>query len=114
MNKYFYIGIAIYFISTLLVSIRFDIPYQLNFNSLINKINIEGFLIKPTVLVISVIIFICLIVSLIPFKNSIYINRFSIIFLILNILFFGLAIYAFVDSTIIYSKVSCEFKQPDF
>lgn len=114
MHKYFLIGIATYLISILLISIRFDIPYQLNYNSLATKINLEGFNIKLTLLMTLIIVFSSFILSFIPFKNLHYLNKFSILFLILNILFLGLAIYVFVDNTIIYNKVSCEYKQIDF
>lgn len=114
MHKYFLLGIATYLISILLISIRFDIPYQLNYNSLANKINLEGFDIRLNLLMTLIIVFSSFILSFIPFKNLHYLNKFAILFLILNILFLGLAIYVFVDKTIIYNKVSCEYKQIDF
>lgn len=114
MNKYFLLGIATYLISILLISIRFDIPYQLNFNSLVNKINLEGFDVRPVFLMTLIIVFISFILSFIPFKSLLYLNKFTILFFILNILFLGLAIYIFVDNTIIYSNISCEYKQIDF
>lgn len=110
MSKKIIIGFLIFLISIILVSVRFDIPYQLNFDSLIKKMNFDGFELKSSILAFILILFISFIFGLIPLKKLSYLNKFSILFLIINILFFTLSIFAFIDSTIVYSKVSCEFK----
>ena len=114
LNKYFYFGITICLISIALVSIQFDIPYQLNFDSLIKRINLEGFDMKPISMMITIIVSLSFMISFIPFRKLLYSTKFSVIFLSLNVLFLFLAIYTFIDSTIVYSKVSSEFRQPNF
>lgn len=114
MKKNFLLGVLLFVTAIIFASIRFDIPYDLNFSSLINRINLEGFVIEYIFYPLFWILFICLILSFIPFKNAPYKFKFSRMFLILNCIVFVFAIYSLVDSTIIYSKIICKYRNPDF
>ena len=114
MKSNFIYGFSIFLISILLVSIGFNVPYKLNFQSLSEKINFQGFDFYASFKALIILLFFSSVISFIPFSKKNYLNKFSKVFLILNLIFLIVCAYFLIDTTIVGSKISCEYKTPNF
>lgn len=113
MKSNFINGFVIFIISIIIISCDFDVPYKLNFQSLSENINFENFDLISILKLFIILLLLSCSISVIPFSKRTYLDKFSRVFLILNLIFLIFSIYNLVDTTIVGSKISCEYHTPN-